>query len=230
MKQNHYLAHTILKADCTVKDIEKKCTEAVVNQSYAVCIPPYYVKKAASLLENTPVKVVTAVGFPMGYAPTPIKVAEIIKMIDYGADEIDATTNTCAIKNGDWNYVRNDIDSMATAARLKGKTIKIILRLELLTKIELEQLCEICKEANIKFIVASVNLREEEAIIRIIQSLKEILPSNVKIKISSKIKSLELVKKLVIAGADRLEYLGDFPLKGKEPVFESENGEVKSQS
>ncbi|MEL6721262.1 MAG: 2-deoxyribose-5-phosphate aldolase, partial [Bacteroidota bacterium] len=61
-----YLDHTLLKPDATLKDIESLCKEAKEYQLYAVCIPPYYVEKAAKLLAGSAVKIATVVGFPMG--------------------------------------------------------------------------------------------------------------------------------------------------------------------
>ncbi|MBK6621848.1 MAG: hypothetical protein IPG32_13625 [Saprospirales bacterium] len=48
--------------------------------------------------------------------------------IDDGAEEVDAVVNICAVKSGNWNYVRNDVDSMTRIAHMRGKTIKVILR------------------------------------------------------------------------------------------------------
>ena len=60
MELASYIDHTILKADCTLKQIETLCKEAKSNSFAAVCVPPYYVKDAVRLLEESGVKVTPA--------------------------------------------------------------------------------------------------------------------------------------------------------------------------
>ena len=118
--------HTLLKPDCTLENIKTVCEEAKTHRFFSVCVPPFYVKDAVQFLEDESVKVATVIGFPMGYATTPAKVEEIKRAIDEGADEVDAVVNICAVKSGNWNYVRNDIDSMTRIAHMRGKIIKVI--------------------------------------------------------------------------------------------------------
>lgn len=70
----------------------------------------------------------------MGYSTTPAKVDEIKRAIDDGADEVDAVLNILAVKNGQWNYVQNDISSMLTATRIRGKILKLIIEIGLLNQ------------------------------------------------------------------------------------------------
>jgi deoxyribose-phosphate aldolase len=64
MTINQYIDHTILKPTTLLSDIEKLCAEAKEYRFAAVCVPPNFVKKAKSLLENSTVKVATVIGFP----------------------------------------------------------------------------------------------------------------------------------------------------------------------
>ena len=125
--------HTILKPDCSMDEIKRLCAEAVKYEFKAVCIPPFYIKEAAQLLEKAPVKVAGVIGFPMGYSATAAKVEEIKRAINDGADELDVVINICAVKSGNWNYVRNDIDSMTLATHSRGKVIKVIIETGLLS-------------------------------------------------------------------------------------------------
>ncbi|MBK6623312.1 MAG: deoxyribose-phosphate aldolase [Saprospirales bacterium] len=150
--------HTILKPDCTLKDIQSVCEEAISHRFYSVCVPPFYVKDAFQFLEKTNVKVTTVVGFPMGYATTPAKVEEIKRAIDDGAEEVDAVVNICAVKSGNWNYVRNDVDSMTRIAHMRGKTIKVILETGMMTQEELDRLCKVCIESEVDFVKTSTGI------------------------------------------------------------------------
>ena len=123
----HLIDHTLLKPYCTLSEVKEICNQAIEYQFAAVCIPPYYVKDASHLLNGANIKVATVVGFPMGYATTAAKVEEIKRCIDEGADELDAVVNLCAAKNGTWNYIKNELESLTTACHMRGKVLKAII-------------------------------------------------------------------------------------------------------
>lgn len=152
MELNEYIEHTLLKPNTTTADIKQLCQEALDHNFSAVCVPPFFVKLAANLLDDTPIRVATVVGYPMGYHAIPVKVEEAKRAIDEGADEIEIMINVAAIKDGSWAHVKNDIDSVTTAARLRGKRSKVILEMSLLSKDELKQLCDICTELQVEYV------------------------------------------------------------------------------
>lgn len=196
--------HTILKPDCTLKDIQSVCEEAIKHRFYSVCVPPFYVKDAFQFLEKTDVKVTTVVGFPMGYATTPAKVEEIKRAIDDGAEEVDAVVNICAVKSGNWNYVRNDIDSMTRIAHLRGKTIKVILETGMMSQEELDRLCKVCIESEVDFVKTSTGILAAGANVDIVSWLRAQLPPSIKIKASGGLRSYQDAVLLIEAGAARL--------------------------
>lgn len=196
--------HTILKPDCTLENIKSVCEEAKSHRFYSVCIPPFYVKDAFQLLEESPVKVATVIGFPMGYATTPAKVEEIKRAIDEGADEVDAVVNICAVKSGNWNYVRNDIDSMTRIAHLRGKLIKVILETGMMTEDELVRLCKICTDSEVDFVKTSTGILAAGANVDTVSWLRAHLPASIKIKASGGVRSYQDAVNLIEAGADRL--------------------------
>ena len=199
-----FIDHTLLKADCTLEEIKRVCAEAIQYQFAAVCIPPFYVNQAADLLADSTIKVATVVGFPMGYPSTPAKVEEIKKAVDDGADEVDAVINLCAVKNGNWSYIRNDIDSMIMAAHLKGKAIKIILETGLLEEVDIRRICDICLEVQPDFVKTSTGFNGEGATVEVVQLLKSLLNDQIKIKASGGIRTKTAAIQLLEAGAKRI--------------------------
>ncbi len=197
------IEHTILKPDCTIDDIRRLCEEALQYNFYGVCVPPYFVKDAARLL-NEQAKVVTVVGFPMGYSNVPAKVEEIKRALDEEADEIDAVVNICAIKSNNWNYIKNELDSVARAVSMRGKVLKLIIETGLLTKTEILQVIKIAADNDIQFIKTSTGFNGDGATVEIVKFLRENLSPKVKIKASGGIKSFEMAEKLIHAGADRI--------------------------
>ncbi len=196
--------HTVLKADCSLEDVKKCCEEAIQFQFAAVCVPPFYAKNAADWLADTEVKVATVIGFPMGYSATAAKVEEIKRALEDGASEIDAVINLCAVKSGQWSYVRNDIDSMVMATHLRGKTVKIILETGLLTDTELRNLCDICAEVKPDFVKTSTGFNGDGATVEVIQQLHLLLPNSIRIKASGGIRTKEDALRLIEAGAARI--------------------------
>ena len=196
--------HTALKANTSKKDIEKLCEEAKEHHFYAVCVPPYFVQKAGMLLKGSKVKISTVIGFPMGYAATPAKAAEIQKAISDGADELDVVINVAAVKSGDWNFVQNDIKTMAVSVQMKGKVIKVILETALLNQKEIKKLCEICAAAEVNYVKTSTGFNGEGATLEVVELLRNNLPKNIKIKASGGIRTTKQALAMVEAGADRL--------------------------
>ena len=204
MNLSSYIDHTILKPDCNTQDIQRICEEAMTHNFAAVCIPPFYVSLAANLLEESPVKVATVIGFPLGYNTTPAKVEEVKKAIDEGADEVDAVINICAVKNANWNYVANDIESVVTATHLKGKKVKIILETGLLTSDEIKKVCELCVKSGADFVKTSTGFSDTGATIEAVNLMRETVGKKAKIKASGGIRTPEDAQRFVEAGASRL--------------------------
>lgn len=196
--------HTILRVDCRMEEIKKLCEEAITLNFASICIPPYFVKETARYLEHSRVKVATVIGFPYGYSATPAKVEEIKRAINEGADEVDVVINICALKEGKWNYVKNDIESMTLAAHLKGKVIKVIFETSLLSQEEILKLCDICGQLGVNFVKTSTGVNGEGATVEIVDFLRKNLPKEVKIKASGGIRTIEQAQALVDAGATRL--------------------------
>jgi deoxyribose-phosphate aldolase len=156
------------------------------------------------LLKNSNVKVATVIGFPLGYSATPSKATEIQKAIDDGADELDVVINVSAVKSGDWNYVQNDIKTVALATQMKGKIIKVILETGLLNKKEIKKLCEICTDVGVDYVKTSTGFNGEGATVEVVEYLRENLPSSIKIKASGGIRTTKKAKDMLEAGANRL--------------------------
>ncbi len=184
-------------------DIKRLCQEAVEHNFYAVCVPPYFVSKVEQELQNSSVKIATVVGFPYGYSETPIKVAEARRCIEEGADELDIVINISAVKSGDWNYVRTEIEQMATTVRLKGKICKLILELSVLSEEEALRLVEICNKVRPDFVKTNSGT-QGGATVDQVRFLRANLDSEIRIKASGGIRTYSEAAELLEAGADRI--------------------------
>ena len=203
-KFNQYIDHTILKPTTTLPDVEKICAEAKQYQFAAVCVPPLYVKKAKEILINTSVKVATVIGFPFGYSAIEAKVAEIVLAIVDGADELDMVINISAIKNNDWNFIANEINTIIPIIKSKNKILKVIIESGILTDDEIINCCDIYGAAGVDYVKTSTGYAEKGATVHAVQLIRAHLADSVKIKASGGIKTYQFAKELIDAGATRL--------------------------
>lgn len=199
-----FIDHTILKVDTSLQEINKLCKEAIKYQFASVCIPPYFVSEAKDLLIDSTVKVSTVVGFPMGFNNTAAKVEEIKRVALNGADEIDAVINITALLNKDWNFVKNDIESMVNACHIHGKIAKIIIETAYLRSGDMSKLAKICSDAHANFVKTSTGFASSGADVEDILKLRKLLPAEIKIKASGGIKNKTSALKMIKAGADRI--------------------------
>ena len=198
---NSYIDYTNLSNTATLKDIEKLCDNALKYHFASVCVSPYYISLAKELLKDSTVLVDTVVGFPLGYNTKEAKVYEAIDAIDKGADEIDMVININALKNKDYDYVKEEIEEIRDA--IDGKTLKVIIECNILTSEEMIKMTEICNETYVNFIKTGtgyngrVKLKDVELINKHKNDVLEI-------KASGGIKNMNDVEKLVEAGATRI--------------------------
>lgn len=202
---NGLIDHTYLKATCTPEDIEVLCQEALSHRFYSICVPPYFVFQARSYLGvNSAVKICTVIGYPLGYNTTAAKVEEIKRAVMDGVDEVDVVVNMSAIKAGDWNYVRNDIESVIVMTHLRSRKIKLVFEMADLELEELQKLCEICKEKGADYIKLSTGFQNDTNTIEQVALVRSILNSSIKIKVEGRYKTKMEAKQIIDAGANRI--------------------------
>lgn len=203
MEINKTIDHTVLRAQTSAQEVQQLCSEALTHQFCAVCVPPYFVSHAKQALQGSSVKVATVIGFPYGYAGTMAKVEEIKRAVEEGADELDIVINLGAVKSGDWQQVKSDIDRVVTSVRLKGKLSKVIIETTLLNQAELAKMIMICNDANPDFVKTSTGT-QGGATEGVVRYLRANLKPEIRIKASGGIRDKAAALAMLNAGADRL--------------------------
>lgn len=202
MELNNYIDHTNLKLDSTLKDIEKLCDEAIKYHFASVCVPPYYVPLAASLLKDSTVQVCTVIGFPNGYSTKEVKSYEAINAIENGADEIDMVININALKNKDYDYIKDEIEEIRDS--IDGHVLKVIIETSLLDDKEIEKMTKICNETFVNFIKTSTGFGSRGASLHDLEIINKYKNDILEIKASGGIKNEEDAESFIKAGATRL--------------------------
>ena len=195
--------HTLLKPDATSAQIKLLCQEALLHEFYGVCIPPYFVRETARSI-NERMKIITVVGFPMGFSTIPAKVEEIKKAFNEGGDEVDAVVSIAAVKSGNWAYVKTELESMMRAVAMRGKILKLIIEPTFLTPDEIKRVLEIATSEGVQFIKTSTGFFGHPTTVEQVKFIRANLTPKIKIKAAGGIKTIDQVQKLVAAGADRI--------------------------
>ncbi len=204
MSLARYIDHTLLKQTATLSDIDQLCSEAVAYGFKAVCVPPVYVHHAAQQLAQSTVRIATVIGFPFGYTFIKTKCEEAEQAIQHGAHELDMVMNIGALKNGDDNYLEDEIASVLSITQKTNTLIKVIIESGVLSEREIIKCCEIYKNFPVHFLKTSTGYADKGATVEAVQLLRRQLPSHIKIKASGGIKSYSFAHQLIQAGAARL--------------------------
>ena len=194
--------HTILKADATKEAVKKVCREAAEYGFMSVCVNGFYTSFVREQLKGSGVKVCTVVGFPLGQMSTRAKAAEARIAVEDGADEIDMVINVGALKDGDYETVREDIRQVKEAC--KDALLKVIIETCLLTQDEKRTACELAKEAGADFVKTSTGFSAGGATQEDVSLMRSIVGDSMGVKASGGIRDRQTAEKMLKAGASRL--------------------------
>ena len=202
MNYNKMIDHTVLKADTPLETVKRICDEAMESGFASVCINPCHVAYCADYLKDSDVNVCTVIGFPLGANTSAVKAFETKDAIANGADEIDMVMNIGALKDKNYDLVRDDVKAVVEAAN--GTLVKVILETCLLTEDEIKKACELCVEAKADYVKTSTGFSTRGATIEDVRIMKEAVHGKAKVKAAGGVRTPEDMVKIVAAGADRI--------------------------
>ncbi len=220
-----YIDHTLLRPDATLAEIEVLCDEALTFGFASVCINPTWVKVAAERLRGSPVKVCTVIGFPLGANTPEIKSMEARKALREGAREVDMVINIGALKSGDLELVRTDIEKVVDAAHESGAICKVILETSLLTDEEKVVASSLAKQAKADFVKTSTGFGGGGATVYDVALMRETIGPDMGVKASGGVRTLEDAEDMIAAGATRIgasagvQIVGGAERDGDDPAY-----------
>jgi deoxyribose-phosphate aldolase len=198
-----YIESTDLRTVVTGKEIDALVHQAIDYGFLGVCVPPFWVKRASREIGQHPLRLVTVVGFPLGYQMTETKVEETKLAIRDGAHELDVVINISAIKDGiPWPKI--ELARLSKLIHESGCLMKVIIECPLLTDAEMEAATKLCVDAGADFVKTSTGTTGVAVDPGTVAKLRRWAPAAVGIKASGGIKTYEQAVALIQAGADRL--------------------------
>ncbi len=155
--------HTILKPEATRDEVRKVCAEALEFEFASVCVNAFWTKMVAEELRGSPVKVCTVAGFPLGATLTAAKVAETLASLRDGAEEIDMVINIGALRGGERDVVKRDIEGVVLASHGHGAIVKVIIETALLDDAQKVLACRLARDAGADFVKTSTGFSKAGA-------------------------------------------------------------------
>ena len=202
MKLSKYIDHTLLKADASLKAIEKLCDEAKEYDFKSVCVNTCNIEFCKKQLEGSDVLVCCVIGFPLGAMSTEAKIAEAKDAVAKGADEVDMVLNIGRLKDQDYAYVTEEIRKIKEACG--DKVLKVIIETCLLSDQEKLNACECILEAKADFVKTSTGFSTAGATFEDVALLRKAVGDKAQVKAAGGVRSREDFDKMISLGADRI--------------------------
>lgn len=198
MEQAEFAAridHTLLDKDHASDDVARE-VERANNVGANVCLPPNRVEESAGDVER---ELMTVIGFPMGYHEPGVVAVEAERAVDDGADSVDLATDVSALRSGDVDVYRRQVEAVVEAA----DDVKAILEMGVLTGDEIEVAAEICVEAGVDYLKTCTGFVGRGVTLEDVQKLSS-FELDVEVKASGGVRDARTAVTLMDAGADRI--------------------------
>lgn len=201
-----YCDHTVLRAYTTSEKVKEFCKEGVEYGAASICVNPVHVKLVHECLAGTEVKTSAVIGFPLGANKTVIKAMEATEAVRDGADEIDMVINIGALREGNTQFVYEDIKAVVDAAKKENPEVlvKVIIETCYLTDEEKITACKLSCDAGADFVKTSTGMGTGGATVHDLKLMIKAVDGKCKVKASGGVDNREKAFEFISAGADRL--------------------------
>lgn len=194
--------HTLLKPEATQAELSQLCQEAVEYGFRTVCVNSVHLPFVKAKLEGSAVWPIAVVGFPLGAASTAAKAFETAEAVRQGAEEIDTVLNLGWLKDRAHARVLADIQAVVEAAQ--GRSVKVILETAKLSEEEKWMASALAKAAGAAFVKTSTGFGGGGASVEDVRLMRKAVGSDMGVKASGGVRSLDDAMKLIEAGANRI--------------------------
>ena len=196
------IQHTNVRADASQADIDRLLAECVEFGFHGAMVNPVWVPLASTAVRGSPVRVCTALDFPMGGGTTDAVTRAAAEAVRLGAQEIDVMTKVGWLKSGmESEYAAHLASVVAVVGRVP---VKAMLEVALLTPTELARAVELCANAGVTYVKNSSGYGGGDASPAIVAQLVSLCGGRMRVKASGGIRTRELADALLEAGAELL--------------------------
>jgi deoxyribose-phosphate aldolase len=185
--------HALLQPFLTTDELDAGCRLALGYDVASVCILPYYVKRAAKMLNGSSVKTSTTIGFPHGANSVSVKLAEAHQAMEDGATELDIVINISKAKSEDWKYVEEEIAVLTDRTHVAGAKVKVIFENAYHDDSAKIKLCRICGQVGVDWVKTSTGYAPSGATLGDLRLMREHSPAHVQVKAAGGIRDLNTI-------------------------------------
>lgn len=193
----------ILKPSTAVEDVKKLAYEAINDEYRSICVPPYLINLAHSLLKNSNTKVCAVIAFPFGYNALTTKLFEIKTAIEMGANEVDYMINLGAYFSHGAEAVAIEASKIVEEAEANGaEAVKAIIEVGYLSEEQIVEVSKVCVSSGVNYIKTSTGYGPRPTRIEDVRLIRTAIGNNVGIKAAGGIKTLDELLSFLKAGAN----------------------------
>jgi len=194
------IEHTLLRPDAPRDAILRLCADARGLGCRAVCVHGQWLPACRSALAGTAVLLVAVADFPDGQGTTASRVAEIERLVDAGADEIDVVALQEALAAGDWAMVERDLVEIVRSA---GRPVKVILETAALTAEAIVAGAALVRDAGAFAVKTSTGFHPAGgATVEAVSLMRESVGRKLRVKASGGVRTVAHALAMLRAGAD----------------------------
>jgi len=185
------IEHTLLRPDAPRDAILRLCADARGLGCRAVCVHGQWLPACRSALAGTAV---------LGQGTTASRVAEIERLVDAGADEIDVVALQEALAAGDWAMVERDLVEIVRSA---GRPVKVILETAALTAEAIVAGAALVRDAGAFAVKTSTGFHPAGgATVEAVSLMRESVGRKLRVKASGGVRTVAHALAMLRAGAD----------------------------
>ena len=197
-----YIDHTLLRPDATAQEIETLAAEARTHRLGGACVHPVHLGALVRALAGCDVEPVSVVGFPHGAHLTEIKLLEARRAVDEGACGVDVVAPLGLLKEGDFEPVLAELRALVTV--LAPVPVRLILETGLLPPRAVVLGAGLAVSAGCDAVKTSTGFNGPGARPEDVTLLRAVVGNELGVKASGGIRSAELARMLIAAGASRI--------------------------
>jgi deoxyribose-phosphate aldolase len=198
-----FIEHTLLQPEAPREAVLGLCDEARRYGLRGVCVNGGWVGDCVARLHGSGIVVATVIGFPLGAGATKAKAAEAKLAAGSGAGELDMMMAIGQAKSGEWRYVEDDIRRVVDAAG--AAPVKVIVETAALQPVEIAAACLVARASGAALVKSSTGFHPAGGATEgSVALLRRAVGSELGVKASGGIQTLESALRMLAAGADRI--------------------------
>ncbi len=197
-----YIDHTLLRPTATLEEVLRAAEEALAYGFYGLCIPPSFLAPLRQAYPHAPFRLVTVVGFPLGYTAPEAKALEAALAYAQGAEEVDMVLHLGRAQAGDYAYLEREVRAVREA--VPRAVLKVILETGYFPPEALRAMAEAAIQGGADFLKTSTGFGPRGATPEDVALLVQVARGRAKVKAAGGIRDREMALRMLALGADRL--------------------------